>query len=64
MKNTRRLKVKTGKSVSKKPIRTELIPDWFDEGKQETKKEPSQGTNNEVEAKKRAIEEKLKAFRK
>ncbi len=55
---------KTGKSVSKKPIRTELIPDWFDEGTQEAKKEPSQGITNEVEAKKRAIEEKLKAFRK
>ncbi|MFL6561303.1 MAG: DnaD domain protein, partial [Bacillus sp. (in: firmicutes)] len=55
---------KTGRSVNKKPIRTELIPDWFDESTPEAPKEPAKGNNYEVEAKKRAIEEKLKAFRK
>ncbi|MFL6562787.1 MAG: replication initiation and membrane attachment family protein [Bacillus sp. (in: firmicutes)] len=55
---------KTGRSTNKKPIRTELIPDWFDESTKETGKDSSQDNNSETEAKKRAIEEKLKAFRK
>ena len=55
---------KTNRSTNKKPIRTELIPDWFDDSSKEAGKDPSQGNNSEVEAKKRSIEEKLKAFRK
>ncbi|MFL6557000.1 MAG: Replication initiation and membrane attachment protein, partial [Bacillus sp. (in: firmicutes)] len=55
---------KTTRSSNKKPIRTELIPDWFDESTKDAGKDPAQGNNSEVEAKKRAIEEKLKAFRK
>ena len=55
---------KAGRTTNKKPIRTELIPDWFDESTPQASKERSEGNNNEVEAKKRAIEEKLKAFRK
>ena len=54
----------TGRPANKKPIRTELIPDWFDENGKDSDKNPTQGNNSEVEAKKRAIEEKLKAFRK
>ncbi|MEH7272298.1 replication initiation and membrane attachment family protein [Neobacillus vireti] len=54
---------KTGKS-SKKPIRTEVLPDWFDENGKDSSKEIQTDDNTELEAKKRAIEEKLKAFRK
>jgi replication initiation and membrane attachment protein len=52
---------KTGKSSKQKPIRTEVLPDWFDDNSKEAGKESNM---TEVEAKKRAIEEKLKAFRK
>ncbi|MFZ7945636.1 replication initiation and membrane attachment family protein [Neobacillus sp. 19] len=56
---------KAGKRANKKPIRTELIPDWFDEStKTAAVKGYPQEDNSEDEAKKRAIEEKLKAFRK
>jgi len=55
---------KSGKRSTKKPIRTELIPDWFDESSIAASKDPSSGNNSEDEAKKLAIEEKLKAFRK
>lgn len=44
----------------KKPIRTEMIPDWFDE---DLKKPIEKTIDNDVEAKKRAIQEKLKTFR-
>jgi replication initiation and membrane attachment protein len=54
---------KTGKST-KKPIRTEVLPDWFDENGKDSGKENPKDNNTELEAKKRAIEEKLKAFRK
>ncbi|MFJ5717279.1 replication initiation and membrane attachment family protein [Neobacillus sp. NPDC093127] len=54
---------KAGKSTNKKPIRKELIPEWFDESS-EAAKDASQANKTEDEAKKRAIEEKLKAFRK
>jgi replication initiation and membrane attachment protein len=56
---------KTGKSSKQKPIRTEILPDWFVENTKETVEDrPINGNNKELEAKKRAIEEKLKAFRK
>lgn len=56
---------KTGKSTKQKPIRTEVLPDWFDEkGKDKSKDDDSNDHHSELEAKKRAIEEKLKAFRK
>lgn len=56
---------KTGKSSSKqKPIRTEVLPEWFEEKSQTTAKDAPVENNKELEAKKRAIEEKLKAFRK
>ncbi|CAH2716116.1 Replication initiation and membrane attachment protein [Neobacillus rhizosphaerae] len=54
---------KAGKGANKKPIRTELIPDWFNESSEDANKDTSQG-NNSDEAKKQAIKEKLKAFRK
>ncbi|WP_040207696.1 replication initiation and membrane attachment family protein [Neobacillus jeddahensis] len=50
---------KTGKSFNKKPVRTELLPDWFDKEKQkQTKPEKSP----DLEAKKREIEKMLKAL--
>ncbi|MFK9091220.1 replication initiation and membrane attachment family protein [Bacillus salipaludis] len=55
---------KAGKGANKKPIRTELIPEWFDESSNAPVKNQAQGNSSEDEAKKRAIEEKLKAFRK
>lgn len=57
---------KTGKSSKQKPIRTEVLPDWFEENNEETvvEERPKNGNNKELEARKRAIEEKLKAFRK
>jgi replication initiation and membrane attachment protein len=55
---------KTGKSAKQKPIRTEVLPDWFDDKGKESFKEPTKENNSELEARKRAIEEKLKAFRK
>jgi len=55
---------KTGKSTKQKPIRTEVLPDWFDDKGKESVKEPDKENNTELEARKRAIEEKLKAFRK
>ncbi|PLS02575.1 replication initiation and membrane attachment family protein [Neobacillus cucumis] len=53
---------KNRKSASKKTIRTELLPDWFDK---EPKKEGEEGQkerNPDLEAKKREIEEMLKAI--
>ncbi|MEH6993027.1 DnaD domain protein [Neobacillus drentensis] len=55
---------KTGKSTKQKPIRTEVLPDWFDDKEKESVKEPAKENSTELEARKRAIEEKLKAFRK
>lgn len=54
---------KTGKSTKQKPIRTEVLPAWFDDNGKESVKD-SIKDNSELEAKKRAFEEKLKAFRK
>ncbi|MFD2446296.1 replication initiation and membrane attachment family protein [Bacillus sp. CGMCC 1.16607] len=53
---------KTKKSNDKKPIRTELIPDWFNEEEKAplTKKE----IKLDSEAKKRALEERLKKYKK
>jgi replication initiation and membrane attachment protein len=55
---------KTGKSAKQKPTRTEVLPDWFDDKSEAGSKNPANETNAELDAKKRAIEEKLKAFRK
>ena len=54
---------KTGKASNKKPIRTEVLPDWFEENGKESVKDSKQD-DPDLEAKKRSIEEKLKAFRK
>ncbi len=61
-KDDRTKDLKRGKSSKQKPVRTELIPDWFTEGTEEA--EPSENLNADTAAKKRAMEEKLKAFRK
>jgi replication initiation and membrane attachment protein len=47
---------KTGKSTKQKPIRTEVLPDWFDDKGKESVKEPDKENNTELEARKRAIE--------
>jgi replication initiation and membrane attachment protein len=50
-------------SSSKKPIRTELLPDWFNE--EETNSVGEQETDSkEAAAKKRALEERLKKYKK
>lgn len=54
---------KSGKSARQKPVRTEFIPDWFDEQPQKANHEQSEGNHSELEAKKREIDEKLKALR-
>jgi hypothetical protein len=46
----------------KRLVRTEVLPDWF-ETSHEATEEAENKINEEIEAKKRAIEEKLKAFR-
>ncbi|MHC0037404.1 replication initiation and membrane attachment family protein [Pseudoneobacillus sp. C159] len=51
------------KTNDKKPIRTELLPDWFHDGDTNKRNEPSQ-EGNDVAAKKRALEERLKKFKK
>jgi replication initiation and membrane attachment protein len=48
---------------NQKPLRTEALPDWFDEDKQKQAGQ-KQDSTVDLEAKKREIEEKLKAFRK
>lgn len=53
-----------GKTTKQKPIRKEVLPDWFDDKTAETGKDAVGQTDKDLEAKKRAIEEKLKAFRK
>ncbi|MDP4163016.1 MAG: replication initiation and membrane attachment family protein [Bacillota bacterium] len=56
---------KTGKSGSRqKPIRTEFLPDWFNEGSKDAPPPKDDSAQNELDAKTRALEEKLKAFRK
>lgn len=55
---------KTAKTTKQKPIRTEVLPDWFDDNGKENVKEDTKDQSTELEAKKRAFEEKLKAFRK
>nr|WP_263325478.1 replication initiation and membrane attachment family protein [Neobacillus sp. Marseille-Q6967] len=56
---------KPGKTSKQKPIRTEVLPDWFDDNAKEKGTTDNKDKNDpELEAKKRAIEEKLKAFRK
>lgn len=51
----------TGKTSKQKPIRTEFLPEWFDEDPSK-KAEPHKETTKDLEAKKREIEEMLKAF--
>ncbi|WP_413308345.1 DnaD domain protein [Bacillus sp. 1P10SD] len=55
---------KAGRPTKQKTIRKELIPEWFEESPEEGKPAIQTNKSEEDEAKKRAIEEKLKAFRK
>ncbi|MEH7439818.1 DnaD domain protein [Neobacillus drentensis] len=55
---------KTERPSKQKTIRKELIPEWFEESSEEGKAAIQTNKSEEDEAKKRAIEEKLKAFRK
>jgi replication initiation and membrane attachment protein len=54
---------KSGRTSKQKPIRTEFLPDWFDEGTTKPNPNQTKENNSELEAKKREIEEKLKALR-
>lgn len=58
---TAKNKQATGKTSKQKPIRTEFLPEWFDEDPSK-KAEPHKETTKDLEAKKREIEEMLKAF--
>ncbi|WP_042459599.1 replication initiation and membrane attachment family protein [Neobacillus dielmonensis] len=53
----------SGKSFNKKPTRTEFLPDWFND-EQPAKDDHNQevAKTSDIEAKKREIEEMLKAF--
>jgi len=52
------------KSFKQKPIRTEILPDWFDEEQQKRTENPHKEKEADVEAKKQEIEEILKEFKK
>ena len=52
----------SGKGTKQKPIRTELLPDWFDEQPSNQQGKQQKANNADLEAKKREIEEMLKAF--
>jgi replication initiation and membrane attachment protein len=54
---------KSSRTSKQKPVRTEFIPDWFDEEPQKPNSNQPKESNSELEAKKREIEEKLKALR-
>jgi replication initiation and membrane attachment protein len=58
---TAKNKQATGKTSKQKPIRTEFLPEWFDEDPSK-KAEPHKEMAKDLEAKKREIEEMLKAF--
>ncbi|GHH97259.1 replication initiation and membrane attachment family protein [Neobacillus kokaensis] len=51
-----------GKNARKKPIRTEILPEWFDEQPAKQQDQQPKANNTDLEAKKREIEEMLKAF--
>ncbi|WP_160723960.1 replication initiation and membrane attachment family protein [Bacillus sp. USDA818B3_A] len=53
---------KTRKTSNKRPIRTELLPDWFDKEPKKETEESSKENNPDIEAKKREIEAMLKAI--
>jgi replication initiation and membrane attachment protein len=53
---------KTRKSSNKKPIRTELLPDWFDKETNKATEEQPKEKSPDIEARKREIEEMLKAI--
>jgi replication initiation and membrane attachment protein len=55
---------KDKKSGNKKVTRTEMIPDWFNNDEKLSASKVSEGDNSEANAKKRALEEKLKKFKK
>lgn len=49
---------------AKKPIRKEALPDWFDEQQEEQPQKAAAANDSEYEAKRRALEERLKKYRK
>lgn len=55
---------KKAKSYKQKPIRTEILPDWFEEEQQKRTERPQKEKEADLEAKKREIEEILKEFKK
>lgn len=55
---------KVHKTAVQRTIRKEIIPDWFEESSGVGEHATPQKDKSDIEAKKRAMEEKLKAFRK
>lgn len=55
---------KNKRSSNRKPIRTEYLPDWFDEDPQKITNKNSPKSGSDMEAHKQEIEEILKEFRK
>lgn len=55
---------KKGKQTKQKPIRTEYLPDWFDEKPENKPPKSETGNDLDLEAKKRELEEILKELRK
>jgi replication initiation and membrane attachment protein len=52
------------RTSKKKPIRTELLPDWFNGEENNQPAKPKQEPDQDFEAKKREIEERIKKLRK
>ncbi|WP_409251591.1 replication initiation and membrane attachment family protein [Bacillus sp. SCS-153A] len=57
-------KENTKKSYNKKPVRTEKLPDWFDEKTASKKESDPAQSSSDFEEQKRKLEEKLKKYRK
>jgi replication initiation and membrane attachment protein len=55
---------KDKKSSNKKTTRTEMIPEWFNNDDKTDASNVVEGDHNEADAKKRALEERLKKFKK
>jgi len=53
----------TRKGYAKKPVRTEMLPDWFDKPKEERNPEITEQQKIDFEARKKLLEENLKKLR-
>jgi replication initiation and membrane attachment protein len=55
---------KDKKTYNKKPTRTEMLPEWFNKDEEKDASNEPKSDSNEAAAKKRALEERLKKFKK